>query len=158
MSFEASYPTTHHAYGARSDLFTDSRRLEDPQGTLFDLSDRPLVCLSTDHQREVVVAGTDHALYSIDLQNLQRKPTTMYSKTSGHTDWVSSVCHISTGAVLSGGTVDIIIIFNYYISIIVNCYLVDLMMCMGLGTCSYYAHISPICIFISNTNITRIIS
>eukprot|EP01031_Cornospumella_fuschlensis_P024841 gene24841-30017_t len=103
MSLDATYPRSHHAYGTRSDVFTDSRRLEDPQGTLFDLSDRPLVCLSTDHQKEVVVAGTDHALYSIDLQNLQRKPTTMYSKTSGHTDWVSSVCHISTGAVLSGG-------------------------------------------------------
>lgn len=73
----------------------------DQAGFRLDLSDRPLVCCSSDGRNEVVVGGTDHALYSIDTNDLRRKPVTMYTKTSGHTDWVTSATHLANGQVLS---------------------------------------------------------
>ena len=39
---------------------------EDTAGVLCDLSDRPLVCSSC-HGGMMVIGGTDHALYEIDL-------------------------------------------------------------------------------------------
>lgn len=75
----------------------------DPAGRRFDLSDRPLMCSSTNLRNEVIVGGSDHALYSIDINDEKRRPITMYTKKCGHTDWVSSVSHLVDGKVLSGG-------------------------------------------------------
>lgn len=74
----------------------------DPSGTLYDLSDRLLICSSTDNRTEVIVGGSDHALYSIDVSRPGTRPTQMYGKRNGHTDWVTSVAHLRNGKVLSG--------------------------------------------------------
>lgn len=76
-------------------------------GTIIDVSDRMLICCSSNMRNEIVVGGADHALYAIDVQRAgsltsselidrgrpvrpTRKPfATMYSKTCGHTDWVT---------------------------------------------------------------------
>lgn len=97
-----SRPRSNHAQQYRSEAVLQSSRLLDQNGTRLDLSDRPLVCCSTNNRSEVVVGGTDHALYSIDLRDLRRKPITMYTKVSGHTDWVTTAAHLCNGQVLSG--------------------------------------------------------
>eukprot|EP01036_Dinobryon_divergens_P039856 gene39856-52606_t len=73
-------------------------------GRVIDVSDRLLICSSSNMRNEVVVGSADHALYSIDVlasdqpakgtldssRRGGRKPyTVMYSKTCGHTDWVT---------------------------------------------------------------------
>lgn len=75
----------------------------DPSGHCHDLSDRLLICASTNLRNEVVVGGSDHALYSVDVTDPRKKPVTMYRKQHGHTDWVTSVAHLADGRVLSGG-------------------------------------------------------
>ena len=86
-----------------------------PSGERHDLSDRPLLCASQslDPTRvEVIFGGADHALYSVTVGSraavagggrapLQKRPITMYSKRSGHTDWVTSVTHLADGRALS---------------------------------------------------------
>jgi len=74
----------------------------DPKGKSIDLSDRPLLCSSTDAARgEVVVGGSDHALYVIDAATGQRRRT-LYSKRFGHEEWVTAVTHLADGRVVSG--------------------------------------------------------
>ena len=73
-------------------------------GRVIDISDRLLICSSSNMRNELVVGSADHALYSIDVFASEqpskgaidssrrggRKPyTVMYSKTCGHTDWVT---------------------------------------------------------------------
>ena len=80
--------------------------LSDPiSSSVIDVSDRMLLCSSTNKRNEVVVGGSDHALYAIDVNNSSIKDAyiTLYGKTFGHTDWVSSVTHMSDGKILSGG-------------------------------------------------------
>jgi len=48
-------------------------------------------------RNEVVVGGSDHALYSINVNDPTSKPITMYNKSNGHTDWVTSVTHLADG-------------------------------------------------------------
>lgn len=74
-----------------------------PQGHMFDVSDRPLMCSSCNMRNEVVVGGTDHGVYSIDFNDFSKKPLTMYSKRFGHSDWVTSVSHLADGRVVSVG-------------------------------------------------------
>lgn len=50
-------------------------------------------------RNEVVVGGSDHALYSINVNDPSSKPITMYNKSNGHTDWVTSVTHLADGQV-----------------------------------------------------------
>lgn len=96
----------------------------DPEGVLLDLSDLPLLC-SSQMGEEIVFGSADHALYSISItlskSTLNSKTNSscsdrlvcdkdaspliiaMYSKSAGHTDWVTAVCHLTDGRVLSGG-------------------------------------------------------
>ncbi|KAG2433008.1 hypothetical protein HXX76_008735 [Chlamydomonas incerta] len=75
----------------------------DPAGTLCDLSDRPNTCSAADWSRgEVVVGSTDHALYVLDAVRGLRKRT-LYSKSCGHTEWVSCVTYCPDGRIVSGG-------------------------------------------------------
>lgn len=78
----------------------------DPAGMQVDLSDRPLLCGSfSDSKGEAVFGGSDHALYSVTVNDVESKRgpkvVKMYSKKCGHTDWVTSVAHISDGRVIS---------------------------------------------------------
>ena len=85
--------------------FSNSRNFfnppDDPQGRQFDVSDRPLLCISSNKRNEVVVGSSDHALYAIDVDNLdsKKKPVTMHNKTNGHADWITAVTHLSNGKV-----------------------------------------------------------
>eukprot|EP01138_Halocafeteria_seosinensis_P008942 gb/GECG01009139.1/.p1 GENE.gb/GECG01009139.1/~~gb/GECG01009139.1/.p1 ORF type:complete len:576 (+),score=67.05 gb/GECG01009139.1/:1-1728(+) len=75
---------------------------QNPEGDLVDLSDRPLLCMSVDINRgEAVIGGSDHALYTVDL-NARRKARTLYTKRYGHTEWVTCVTHLSDGRIVSG--------------------------------------------------------
>jgi WD40 repeat protein len=94
-------PRTCNAYHGNGDTFCLSNGPIDPAGRQVDLSDRPLICSSSNMRNEVVVGGSDHACYSIDVLDPRKKPITMYTKTCGHTDWVTSVTHLSDGSVLS---------------------------------------------------------
>ena len=78
----------------------------DPKGVQVDLSDRPLLCGSfSESKGEAILGGSDHALYSVaindDGSKKGPKVVKMYSKKCGHTDWVTSVAHISDGRVIS---------------------------------------------------------
>lgn len=92
-----------HANGAR---FLDPP--SHAAGIRVDLSDRMLLCASSNLRNEVIVGGSDHALYAVDIVDPSKynhsscKPVTMYSKTCGHTDWVTTVTHLTDGKVLSG--------------------------------------------------------
>ncbi|KAG2448714.1 hypothetical protein HYH02_006070 [Chlamydomonas schloesseri] len=75
----------------------------DPAGTLCDLSDRPNTCSAADWSRgEVVIGSTDHALYVLDAVRGLRKRT-LYSKSCGHTEWVTCVTYCPDGRIVSGG-------------------------------------------------------
>eukprot|EP00598_Pedospumella_elongata_P003017 CAMPEP_0184985178 /NCGR_PEP_ID=MMETSP1098-20130426/13979_1 /TAXON_ID=89044 /ORGANISM="Spumella elongata, Strain CCAP 955/1" /LENGTH=458 /DNA_ID=CAMNT_0027509255 /DNA_START=1 /DNA_END=1373 /DNA_ORIENTATION=- len=74
----------------------------DPAGRKVDVSDRLLICSSSNMRNEVVVGGSDHALYSINVSDSTSKPITMHNKSNGHSDWVTSVTHLADGQVLSG--------------------------------------------------------
>ncbi|KAG2484442.1 hypothetical protein HYH03_016752 [Edaphochlamys debaryana] len=75
----------------------------DPAGVLCDLSDRPNTCSAAAWARgEVVIGSTDHALYVLDAAKGTRKRT-LYSKTCGHTEWVTCVCYTPDGRIVSGG-------------------------------------------------------
>lgn len=97
-----SIPKGNHAYRTAGDMFRNPGGPQDSAGRLIDVSDRPLLCSSTNMRNEVIVGGSDHALYAIDVTDSRRRPVTMYTKTAGHTDWVTSVCHLPSGQVLSG--------------------------------------------------------
>lgn len=96
-----------------------------PQGSLYDLSDRPILC-SSQFRDEVVFGCSDHAAYAVKLtaplsrgkdhktnQNLSSASsssisssssfTTLYGKTYGHTDWVTGIAHATDGRVITGG-------------------------------------------------------
>lgn len=73
----------------------------DESGRLVDVSDRPLLCLSSNLRNEVVIGSSDHALYAIDVNHSTRAPIKMYSKSSGHTDWITGVAHLPDGRVIS---------------------------------------------------------
>lgn len=90
-------------------------------GTVFDLSDRPILC-SSQFRDEVVFGGSDHAAYAVKLSHPSpcRTPentgsahaatssssssfTILYGKSHGHTDWVTAAAHLSDGRALTGG-------------------------------------------------------
>jgi hypothetical protein len=87
----------NHAHMAPSAAFL--RPPTDPAGRSFDVSDRLLICSSSNLRNEIVVGGSDHALYSININDSCAATVTMYSKSYGHTDWVSSVTHLVDGKV-----------------------------------------------------------
>ncbi len=66
-------------------------------GTLCDVSDRPNTCCAANWAKgEAVVGSTDHALYIIDTVKGTRKRT-LYSKTCGHSEWVTCCTYLPTG-------------------------------------------------------------
>jgi WD40 repeat protein len=68
------------------------------------VSERPVLCSAVmqDGSGDIVVGSSDHALYVVDTQ-AGRTRRTLYSKTKGHTEWVTTVCCLPGGRVLSGG-------------------------------------------------------
>lgn len=90
--------------GSYSNMFF--RPPADPTGQQIDLSDRPLLCASFDAAiGEAVFGGSDHALYSVNINEIDSKRgpkiVKMYSKTCGHADWVTAVAHLKDGRVIS---------------------------------------------------------
>lgn len=94
---EATRHRTNFAPMTQSDMFLNPPL--DPAGRRVDVSDRLLICSSSNMRNEVVVGGSDHALYSINVNDPASKPITMYNKSNGHTDWVTSVTHLADGQV-----------------------------------------------------------
>eukprot|EP00198_Chlamydomonas_reinhardtii_P013322 XP_001702659.1 predicted protein [Chlamydomonas reinhardtii] len=63
----------------------------------------PNTCSAADWSRgEVVVGSTDHALYVLDAVRGLRKRT-LYTKSCGHTEWVTCVTYCPDGRIVSGG-------------------------------------------------------
>ena len=90
----------------------------DPSGTLVELSGRPLLCMSVAPQvDEVVVGGSDHALYTFNLST-GRKRRTLYTKSQGHSEWVTCVAHVGadgSGGIVSGGMDSKLCLWNKYV-------------------------------------------
>ena len=92
---------------ATPDLFTTPPAIA--AGREYDLSSRPLLCSSSHYnqvlkKREIVFGGADHALYAIQSTSPANHPSPivkMYSKQFGHSDWVTSVTHLTDGRVVS---------------------------------------------------------
>ena len=73
----------------------------DPEGTMLDLSDRNLLCM--DVQNNLCVAGSaDHGLVLCDIEK-KKKVRSLYTKTAGHSEWVTCCKFTPQGRVLSGG-------------------------------------------------------
>lgn len=75
----------------------------DPAGDVLDASGRPLTCmdLSADGSR-LVVGGTDHGLVDVDTTAMRARRK-LYTKTQGHTEWVSCCRLLADGRIVSGG-------------------------------------------------------
>jgi WD40 repeat protein len=66
-------------------------------------SDRPLYCIAVNERTHSFVAGgADHSLrvYDSGTASMRRE---LYSKTSGHSEWVTTCAYLPDGRVLSGG-------------------------------------------------------
>lgn len=67
------------------------------------LSDRNLLCMSV-RGDEVTVGSADHGLKTVSARSANPQVIrTLYSKKCGHSDWVTTVNHLSDGRVISGG-------------------------------------------------------
>ncbi|DBA75204.1 TPA: hypothetical protein ACH3X1_010504 [Trebouxia sp. C0004] len=76
---------------------------EDPAGRICNVSDVPLMCSSINWSAgEVVVGSADHALYVVDVQT-GKKRRTLYTKTAGHAEWVTTCQYLPDGRIISGG-------------------------------------------------------
>jgi WD40 repeat protein len=90
---------------ARLEAGTWATGPRDPAGVLSELSERPLLAMALNpRSSEVVIAGSDHALYTVDMLS-GRKTRTLYGKTAGHSEWVTSCTYLGdgTGRVASAG-------------------------------------------------------
>ena len=66
----------------------------DPSGILCPLSDRPLLCASSDGGAAVVIGGSDHVLHIIDA--LGGKVTRQLTgKRVGHSEWITGVAYLA---------------------------------------------------------------
>ena len=93
------------AGGIRSALLPASgwsRGPDDPAGRMARPSERPLLCMSVFGDL-AVVGSADHGLWEMDLRGSLRVRRSLYTKTCGHTEWVTCVAHLPDGRVLSGG-------------------------------------------------------
>ena len=62
-----------------------------PTGTIYQLSDRPLLCASVDWSLgEAALGGSDHAVYIVDTASCKLKRTLF--KQGGHAEWVGPCC------------------------------------------------------------------
>lgn len=107
--FRTESPNNNHDLTVDSEIYFSSPL--DPAGTLYDVSAMPVLCMSST-DGEVVVGCADHSLYAInvlsgqsDRSRGQSAPsfTTMHGKKHGHSDWITGVCHLADGRVLSCG-------------------------------------------------------
>ena len=73
----------------------------DPQGLLFDASDRNILCQSL-LGNKCVVGSADHGLKEFDTRT-GKQIRELYNKKSGHSEWVTCVSHLSDGRIVSGG-------------------------------------------------------
>eukprot|EP00735_Rhodelphis_limneticus_P001811 TRINITY_DN12503_c0_g1::TRINITY_DN12503_c0_g1_i1::g.15063::m.15063 TRINITY_DN12503_c0_g1::TRINITY_DN12503_c0_g1_i1::g.15063 ORF type:complete len:448 (+),score=89.94,sp/Q969H0/FBXW7_HUMAN/28.81/4e-22,sp/Q969H0/FBXW7_HUMAN/25.26/5e-18,WD40/PF00400.27/0.00038,WD40/PF00400.27/0.021,WD40/PF00400.27/8.1e-08,WD40/PF00400.27/5.4e-06,WD40/PF00400.27/5,WD40/PF00400.27/0.22,WD40/PF00400.27/0.51,PQQ_3/PF13570.1/2.4e+02,PQQ_3/PF13570.1/5.4,PQQ_3/PF13570.1/0.84,PQQ_3/PF13570.1/68,PQQ_3/PF13570.1/1.3e+04,PQQ_ len=73
----------------------------DPEGILFDASDRPIMCGSL-HGDEAILGCSDHALYGVNIRT-GKKTRQLHTKQCGHSEWITTVAHTSDGTVISGG-------------------------------------------------------
>ena len=92
--------SSHHTAGAAHWLHTEPVTVAVDPATA---SDRPLYCLAVNERNgSFVVGGASHSLYVFDLASaaLRRE---LYSKQSGHTEWVTCCATLADGRVLSGG-------------------------------------------------------
>ncbi|OQR99955.1 hypothetical protein ACHHYP_03756 [Achlya hypogyna] len=92
------------ACGQRSAAWTQGPT--DAAGSASTVSSQPLTCMSmAPNASEVVVGSCDHALYTIPLRGAPPKARgrTLYTKTCGHKEWVTSVAHLADGRVVSAG-------------------------------------------------------
>ena len=72
-------------------------------GRVCNVSDVPLLCSAVNWSAgEAVVGSSDHALYAVDVQT-GKKRRTLYSKTAGHAEWVTTCQYLSDGRIISGG-------------------------------------------------------
>jgi WD40 repeat protein len=122
-------PRLCHALRADSQEYFNAPA--DPAGSLVDVSNMPILCMSSNLRDEIIVGSADHALYAININAAAKsaggppprsrneisfgppdRPSgrdsrsnyiTMYGKKHGHTDWVTGVCHLVDGRVLSCG-------------------------------------------------------
>uniref|UniRef100_A0A383VWN0 Uncharacterized protein n=1 Tax=Tetradesmus obliquus TaxID=3088 RepID=A0A383VWN0_TETOB len=98
----AAPAAARHA-GTRKHDMQDTAAANSRAGVLVQLSDRPLLCSAANWgSNEVIIGSSDHASYVVDAA-AGKKRRTLYSKTTGHTEWVTSVCCLPGGRVLSGG-------------------------------------------------------
>jgi WD40 repeat protein len=78
----------------------------DPEGVLLDLSDRNLLCMDVSpysNSANLCVAGSaDHGLVLCDIEK-KRKVRSLYTKTAGHSEWVTACKFTPEGKILSGG-------------------------------------------------------
>ena len=72
-------------------------------GRICNVSEIPLMCSSINWALgEVVVGSSDHALYVVDIQS-GKKRRTLYTKTCGHSEWVTTCQYLPDGRIISGG-------------------------------------------------------
>lgn len=72
-------------------------------GCMCNVSEQPLMCSSINWSAsELVVGSSDHALYVVDLET-GKKRRTLYTKTAGHSEWVTACQCLPDGRILSGG-------------------------------------------------------
>lgn len=72
-------------------------------GRLCNVSEIPLLCSCINWAaNEVIVGSSDHALYAIDIATGQKRRT-LFSKTAGHSEWVSACQYLPDNRIISGG-------------------------------------------------------
>ena len=59
----------------------------------------------------VVVGSSDHALYEINVRKMKRTRT-LYTKTYGHAEWVTSVRYLPDGRIISAGMDSKVFVWN----------------------------------------------
>eukprot|EP00933_Yihiella_yeosuensis_P030531 TRINITY_DN24166_c0_g1_i1.p1 TRINITY_DN24166_c0_g1~~TRINITY_DN24166_c0_g1_i1.p1 ORF type:complete len:634 (+),score=99.35 TRINITY_DN24166_c0_g1_i1:67-1968(+) len=69
-------------------------------GRVVDLSDRNIMCMSLMDEK-AVLGSADHGLKEVNVRAGQITRT-LYTKRFGHTEWVTTVSHCSSGKIISG--------------------------------------------------------
>jgi len=95
FEFEFDPPPPSSSSRSSSHFFSSPPLITSSEGKVCDLSDRPLSCGVLAPWGEVVVGGTDHALYCTNSRlALSRQ---LFSKRYGHSEWVTDVIISSEG-------------------------------------------------------------
>lgn len=69
------------------------------------LSDRNLLCIAGNGAGEFAVGGADHCVHVVNVSKTGdiKRGRKLYTKSSGHTDWVTTVSYTADGHIVSGG-------------------------------------------------------